>query len=289
MQVRRMVVAGAGIAMMVAGSALVWAVQLPLAPVRDSGQSVTPAYEGWYRNLDGTLSLSFGYFNRNAKEAVDIPVGPDNRIEPGTPNQGQPTHFLPRRQRGVFTVTVPADFGDRELIWTLTIRGESTSIPGHLHRDWELDALRQGATGNTPPSIKFDPAGPEGQGPRGVTAPPRTLALPDPLTLTVWATDDGVGRRPPREPDPEKPAEPDPLVRLTWHKHQGPGEVTFSEAKPAVDEDGKATTTATFSEAGEYVLRVVANDVSGENSGNQCCWTNGFVKVTVTQQVTVSR
>src|ERR1700759_2291849 len=87
--------------------------QDPLAPIRPAGQSVTPAFEGWDKNSDGTFSISFGYFNRNGKEMLEIPVGPDNNISPGAPNQGQPTHFEPRRNWGVFTVIVPADFGKR--------------------------------------------------------------------------------------------------------------------------------------------------------------------------------
>ena len=88
-------------------------VALPLAPAKASGQTVTPAFEGWYRNADGTYSLSFGYYNRNSEEALDIPVGPNNYVVPGDQNQGQPTHFEPRRHWGVFAVTVPADFGDK--------------------------------------------------------------------------------------------------------------------------------------------------------------------------------
>ena len=114
--------------------------QLPLSPVRDRGQTITPVYEGWYPNPDGTFSMSFGYFNRNADEELDIPVGSDNYMEPGGPDLGQPTHFGPRRRRGVFAVTVPADFGDNEIIWTLTLRGESNSIPGHPPS--RLDAQR---------------------------------------------------------------------------------------------------------------------------------------------------
>jgi hypothetical protein len=39
---------------------------------------------------------------------------------------------------------------------------------------------------------------------------------------------------------------------------------------------------ATFSAAGDYLLRVQANDESGEGgAGFQCCWTNTYVKVTV--------
>src|ERR1019366_8748008 len=92
---------------------------IPAEPLHDAGQSVTGAFEGWFKNPDGSFSLLFGYFNRNMKEEVDIPIGNDNRMEPGGPDQGQPTHFLPRRQWGVFTVTVPKDFGDKKITWTL--------------------------------------------------------------------------------------------------------------------------------------------------------------------------
>ena len=66
---------------------------LPLDPPHERGASVTPAYEGWYPNPDGTFSMLIGYYNRNTKEVLDIPVGPNNRVEPGGPDQGQPTHF----------------------------------------------------------------------------------------------------------------------------------------------------------------------------------------------------
>ena len=88
---------------------------LPLSqPIRERGSSVTGAYEGWYHNKDGSISLLVGYFNRNTKQELDIPVGPNNRIEPGGPDQGQPTHFLTGRQWGVFSIKVPKDFGDEE-------------------------------------------------------------------------------------------------------------------------------------------------------------------------------
>src|SRR5918999_6498440 len=112
--------------------------QLPLEPPRDSGQSVTPAFEGWFKNADGTFTLLVGYFNRNRKELLDIPIGPDNRIEPGGPDYGQPTHFLPRRNWGVFAITVPADFGDRKLTWTITAHGRSVSIPLGLTKDYQI-------------------------------------------------------------------------------------------------------------------------------------------------------
>ena len=81
----------------------------PLAPAAPNGQTVTPAFEGWYRNADGTYSISFGYYNRNTTEVVSVPIGPDNFVSPGNPNQGQPAFLYPRRNWGVFAVKVPAD------------------------------------------------------------------------------------------------------------------------------------------------------------------------------------
>jgi hypothetical protein len=253
--------------------------QLPLAPTKASGQGVTPAFEGWYRNPDGTFSISFGYFNRNAQETIDIPIGPDNFVEPGNRDQGQPTHFAPRRHWGVFAVKVPANFGDKKVIWTLKFRGETWAIPGSLHPNWEIDALEEAGAGNTPPKVRFSADGPEGAGPFGVTGAPLTTSVGKPLTVSVWAKDDakvvsaisGARRGPP--------------VTLTWFKHQGPGSVTFTPVSPTAAADGLATTTATFSEPGTYLLRVRANDASGVASAGhaQCCWSNGFVKVTVTR------
>ena len=149
-----MSIAGLVAVIVTASCTLLSAGQLLLAPVGTHGQTITPVYEGWYPNPDGTISVSWGYFNRNSEENVRIPIGPDNRIEPGGPDRGQPTYFLPRRQRGVFTVVVPGDFGDNEVLWTLTFRGDSQTIPGHLHRDWLLDAL-----GGTPAATPPRPSG----------------------------------------------------------------------------------------------------------------------------------
>ena len=247
------------------------------APIpHDVGQSVNPSFEGWYPNDDGTFTLSFGYFNRNYAQALDIPVGAGNRFEPGPPDRGQPTHFLPRRQTGVFTVTVPADFGDRTLTWTLTAGGEAFSVPGHLRSEWEIDAQLEITSGNRPPALRFAPDGDVAQGPGGVRAALGTDAG-QPATITVWASDDGVQKRPTGNP---------PQLGLVWSKFRGPGEVTFGEARPAVDGDGRAATTATFSAPGAYVLRVLAWDDSGPQGsimagGFQCCWTNAYLDIDV--------
>ena len=273
---------GVGLALFAAGASLPDAAQLPLASIKSSGQTVTPVYEGWYRNPDGTFSLSFGYFNRNADEVLQIPIGPDNFVEPGNQNQGQPSEFHPRRHWGVFAVKVPADFGLKEVVWTLKSRGRTFAIPGSLQPNWQIDALEgEAGSGNTPPVLKFSDRGPEGGGPFGVTGGPLTTTVAAPLSIVVWARDDGrasgsVGTA-------GKSAEP---VTLTWFKHQGPGKVAFSPPSSKVDAaGGQAATSASFSEAGEYIVRVRANDASGvANAGHaQCCWTNGFVRITVTR------
>ncbi|MCI0434356.1 MAG: hypothetical protein L0271_12070 [Gemmatimonadetes bacterium] len=258
------------------------AAQLPLSPPAATGQTVTPVFEGWYRNPDGTYSISFGYFNRNFEEVVEIPIGPDNFISPGAQNQGQPTHFAARRHWGVFAIRVPADFGDRKIVWTLSIRGETHTIPGSLQPNWEIDALEgEAGSGNTPPRLRFAQDGPQGAGPAGITAGPVRAKIGEPLTLAVWATDDGKASG-----SVASAGRSNVPVTLTWFKHQGPGEVTFAETSPGVGAaDHKATTTALFSQPGDYVLRVRANDASGVSGAGhaQCCWSNGFIRVSVTR------
>ena len=242
------------------------------------GQSVSASFEGWYPNPDGTRSLVFGYFNRNYEELLDIPVGPDNRFEPGPADRGQPTHFLLRRQTGVFAVVVPADFGDQQLTWTLTAHGVTIAVPGHLRPEWEITALEEVTSGNTPPVIRFGRADAEpGQGPLGIHWE-LTAMMSMPTTITVWATDDGVRKA--------RAAQRPARLGVVWSKFRGPGAVTLSDTAPAIDETGKAVTTATFGEPGEYVLRVLAWDDSGGQSaimagGFFCCWTNGYVTVQV--------
>jgi hypothetical protein len=263
--------------------------QLPLEPPHDSGQSVTGAFEGWFKNPDGSFSLLVGYYNRNLKEPLDIPVGPNNRIEPGGPDRGQPTHFLPNRQWGMFTITVPKDFGDQKLTWTINVNGMPTVIPMSLNPLWEVAPFVD-ATGNTPPFIGFSEKGPFSQGPRPITESLHTAAG-TPLALTVWVADDA--KQPPIRPRFKLPP-----VSLSWSKFRGPGEVTFSKDRPPADPTefaappntvflGKAATTATFSQPGEYILIVVANDSSGPGGGGfQCCWTNAQVNVSVVPQAT---
>ena len=286
----RPAVARALLMMLIAGAARLASAQAisptpptPPAPAA-TGQAVFPVFEGWYRNPDGSYSLSFGYFNRNTKEAVDVPLGANNVIAPANGGQPQPTHFEPRRHWGVFVVTVPATFGKKQSVtWTLTVRGETYAIPGSLRPEWQIDALEgEVGSGNTPPALRFAENGAVGSGPGGITAPPAAAVVGQPLTLSVWATDDG--RTPAITATSSTPAPPQ--TTLTWFVHQGPASAVFGTPTAKVPAaGGSASTTVTFAQPGSYVLRVRANDQSGVIAAGhaQCCWTNGFVRVTVTR------
>lgn len=248
--------------------------QVATGAVPEAGQSVTGAFEGWYKNPDGSFSLLMGYFNRNSAEILEIPAGPNNRIEPGGPDQGQPTTFLPRRQWGVFRLVVPKDFGNKKLTWTIVANGQTTSIPMSLNPLWVVEPFKDAGNGNTPPVVKFEANGPSFAGPPQGIARTVTAKVAEPLSLAIWVSDD----RPLRGGRGVAGAT-GPVV---WSKFRGPGVVVFENARPAADPEGKAVTTATFAAPGEYVLRAQANDATGEGGGGfQCCWTNVHVKVTV--------
>ena len=104
-----------------------------------SGQNVAPAFEGWEEDEQGNRFFLFGYMNRNWEEEIDVPVGPDNTFSPGTADQGQPTHFLPRRNRFIFRVKVPKDFGDKSLTWSLTANGRTEKVVARLVPAYEKD------------------------------------------------------------------------------------------------------------------------------------------------------
>ena len=261
---------------------------LPLSQtVRERGSSVTGAFEGWYYGKDGNTYALVGYFNRNTKQEFDIPVGPNNRLEPGGPDQGQPTHFLPGRQWGVFSVRLPKDFGTKKLTWTIVANGLTNTITMHLKKDWVIEPFLDAASKNTPPVLKFQPDGMTFTGPPISIAARYTATVGEPLTLTSWASDEGAKLNVESRAGRGGAAAPafSPLVE-SWSKFRGPGEVKFSQARPTLDRQngGKAETTATFSAPGDYLLRLQANDSSGDGGGGfQCCWTNAHVAVTVKQ------
>lgn len=250
---------------------------LPLAPRPESGAGVTPAFEGWYENPDGTLTLLFGYLNRNHREALDIPVGPLNRVEPGGPDRGQPTHFLPvglneARQLGVFAVIVPKDFGDKRIIWTLTANGETNSVPGRLHPDYIITPFGEPAQGDTPPAVRFAPDGAPHAGPPRAISVSYTAAVGVPLTLPAWAS---------KKPLAVKSRSSGSPLTLRWSKHRGPAAVSFEPSKAEVGEQGgHASATAVFSAPGTYIVRLEAS-TSVDRGSNQCCRTNALIEISV--------
>jgi hypothetical protein len=278
----------------------------PLGPVPEQAR-VAPFFDGWYANPDGTISLSFGYSNLN-RTTVEIPLGPNNLITPKEYDGRQPTSFPVGRRlvtasgggsnaggatggagsannyarpRGVFTVTVPATYkGD--VVWTLSYQGQTWSVPGRA----KSTAYQLGwpmAMGSVPPQLRFQQGGPAGRGPNGIQGPSLRVEVGAPLPLTVWLTDDAVHEK---EPVAVK-RQVVPSMNVTWIKHSGPAApVVFSTPEEAVAEaQGRVTTTATFSEPGEYVIRV-RGDAHGNvdsSDADQCCWTNGYWKVLVTR------
>lgn len=278
---------GAALALTVAGGVYLWAEQLPMEPPHQSGQSITGAFEGWFSNPDGSYSILVGYYNRNEKQTLDIPAGPNNRIEPGGPDMGQPTHFLAGRQWGVFTIQEPKSFAGKRLAWTIVANGKTTTIPLDVDTLWEVSPFVD-ASDNTPPFIGFAETGPFVNGPKGQTVALSTT-IPTPLPLNVWLADDA--KVPPGTPAGRGGR--GSAVTIAWSKFRGPGAVTFEPERARVEKaeftapkgsafTGKASVTATFSDPGDYILKIVANDSTGDGGrGFQCCWSNAYVKVSV--------
>ena len=247
----------------------------------DRGQNVAPVYEGWEQNPDGTYTMVFGYMNRNYQERPHVPVGPDNRFDPGPEDRGQPTRFYPRRQQFIFRVQVPADWGDKDLIWTLTANGKTEQAFGSLWLSWQIDegvvkanrgmGLRGAPTDNQHPTILL--AG-------GARSLEMQVGVSEPLTVTVAVGDDGIpGPRPaPSDPvaDARRRQRPHPMnqavvnafdaaetgLAVTWVHYRGPGDATFDPMTILIDggRGGEATTSVRFTEPGTHVIRAHADD-----------------------------
>lgn len=263
-----------------------------------SGQVVSPAYEGWRTEDDGSLTMVFGYMNQNWAEEFDIPIGPDNNIEPGGPDRGQPTHFYPRRSPFLFSIKVPKDFGDKEIIWTLKTHGKVEKAYASLKNDYMIDnqvistevggdfgSLRDELRTNIPPTLKIEGGS------------QRVAKVGAPLELVAFATDpDNIPPRRGRGASPSPTMPPGALyrapsslvpasgpgLRLSWIVYRGKAaDVTFTPDQmktwtdtrayanspwsppyfiPEPPPGGKWVAQATFDEPGTYVLRAVASD-----------------------------
>ncbi len=251
-----------------------------------AGQNIAPVYEGWEPNPDGSFNLVFGYMNRNWDEEIDVPVGAENTLDPGGADQGQPTHFFPRRNRFMFKIQVPKDFGTKEVVWTLTTHGKTEKAYATLKPDYVIDDVvvmanvgaggQLGTTpdllGNKAPVLKVE------------GAKSRTAKVGEPISLIAVATDDGKPRVRPMPPvlgtNRVLPNSATGL-RLSWFVYRGQASVTFDPPQtkvwedtrdggnspwsagwrtPPVPPEGKWTARATFSKPGKYVLRCLAHD-----------------------------
>jgi hypothetical protein len=225
------------------------------------GQDVSPTFDGWKMNPDGTYTLYFGYFNRNSEEEVDIPIGPDNSFDVGNMDQGQPTHFYPSPRWWVFGVVVPKDWPkDKKVVWTLTNRGRTNQAKGWLQPEWEVD---QGIIAKNSPrdsllmTVSVGDVDFENVAPTITGSPAQTIKLGDPLTLTATATDDG-------RPKPiSAAAGRQQGVRIRWIVYRGSGKVRFDPDITSQRVYGKPATLetkVTFSVPGAYRLRAIASD-----------------------------
>ena len=159
-------------------------------PVGNAAGPIYAAFEGWGPLRDGTNALLIGYFNRNKNQELDIPIGPENNIEPGGPDQGQPTHFLTGRQYGMFAITVPKDFGTKKLTWTIVANGQKTAVTFWMNPPYWVDFFKNTANENEPPRIKFAPDGFDHMGPpREKTVATLSGVVGQPVDLTAWAAD----------------------------------------------------------------------------------------------------
>jgi hypothetical protein len=244
------------------------------------GQNIAPVFEGWEVNEDGSFNMVFGFFNRNCEEVLHIPIGPNNNIEPGGPDQGQPTTFFARRGKFIFKLQVPSDFGNKEIVWSLSVRGKTEKAYATLNPQYVLDRritmMNEGGFGQV--AGEADSAYPDLLV-RGNSH--RTVKVGEPLSLTAVASDDGL-------PLPKKGQEGSGKAGLMvgWLVYRGDGRhVSFEPeqfnpdfraryartmcrntvrvpdwAKKPLPSDGEVSAAATFSEPGRYVLRAMAHD-----------------------------
>lgn len=273
-----------------------------LAAPKKSGDVVGPMFNGWIKNDDDSITMIFGFVNQNREEIVDIPLGPNNRLEPAQFDGAQPTHFpvysrggfVGLQERGVFAVTVPADMADTEVVWTLSHGGVSYSVPGRAKSTAYEMSRDPAAMGSVNPAIRFSASGPESTDREGIYAPLVNAKVGTPVTLSAQAQDRGDRRG----YEVQTPFFP---VGTEWIMHQGPVGATPVFENPKVtgkdrgetDTQGmsgsgdwtQTATRVTFTEPGDYMIRLRVDNFMAPDSqfDNQCCWSNAYVPVKVSE------
>ena len=276
---------------------LLWYVSAgSLAQSYTSGQHIEPAFEGWKPNPDGTYNMMFGYMNENWEEEPDVQIGENNYFSPGEADRGQPTHFLPRRNRFTFEVTVPSDWGDRELVWTINVNGIERKAFATLRQDYLVDNM---VIASETGSLGAGTSSPESRAniPPVVTVPGdsvRVARVGEPINLDTSVWDDGLPKprrgsatssddleqRMMRRPTQVTVGKTNGLF-LSWNVYRGSGKVVFDPPlpkpwedtrnsanspwgnlwlPPPIPKDGIYKVSVTFEEPGSYVLWGRADD-----------------------------
>jgi len=279
----------------------------PLTIYPPAGLPVIPVMEGWYDNPDGSVTVSFGYHNKNSEGVLIVPFGENNRIEPAEFDGAQPSYFDRDRQTGVFTITLPQNRRD-ESVWWYIKTGENKlyKVPGRSASEaYQLDR-RPRPQGSVSPLVWFDEEGERSFGPDGIViGPGKAVQVGTKVTLAVHATDPSVR-------DPNDPRFQESIaLRAHFAVHQGPAAVEFvrhettqlpeppdpSKARPGrppyeppgpdevhlLEGAGTAQVYATFIQPGQYLLRIQVDNWAGPDSSeaDQCCWTNVYQRINV--------
>ena len=274
----------------------------PLAVRSAQGESVAPFFNGWIKNEDGSTTMIFGFANQNREAVIDVPLGSNNFIEPAKYDGVQPTHFpvynrggfVGIQERGAFAITVPAEEAGTEVVWTLTSGGKTWSVPGRATSTAYEMSNGERALGSLKPAIRFSMNGSESTSEEGIYAPRVTTSVGDPITLTAYVQDRG------NRADYEDNKMLNYPLGTEWLMHQGPAAPDFSQAlitgRERAREGGESgssgnngweevTTQATFSEPGDYIVRLRVDNFQAPDSqfDNVCCWSNAYVPVSVTE------
>jgi hypothetical protein len=255
-----------GILLLAASAQLSGQLPTELPQIRhNSGEDIVPYFEGWIRNPDGTFDLVFGYFNRNWKQELVLPAGPENKVEPGGPDQAQPTYFLPRRQRWIYRLHVPADFGNKEVTWTIVANGRAETAYGSLLASEEINDRVVSSNGNLDPG-QGDPNEP----PSIIIPRNQSATVSAPLKLQAAIQDDGLPKpRVIKQSTPpagtfgaqiDRPAAGPKGLTLNWIQYGGPGKAVFESSDAIAVPNGQTSTTVRFTQPGTYRLRAIAND-----------------------------
>jgi len=243
--------------------------------IRPQGQAVIPLYDGWFPNEDGSKTICFGYFNMNTEETFDIPIGPDNYLETDYPgldlsNANVPTHFdvLPPAYRHIFcafTVVVPEGFNtNHRVTWHISSNRYELSTPGKVIPPYVLDEPASDGRGDLAPLVKLTSNDNGIRGRSGIHSNETINArVGEPVSMQVWIE------------------HPDEEIWVGWSHHSGPGKVEFDNKEYEIlSRDGVANVAATFSEPGEYVVRMQTIDTIAAFEF-YCCHTNAYFHINV--------